>query len=147
VRLKFQKRSALKFVSRTTKYRLCRDDLMIPKTRENNPAEGGGFNTPQPRLPDGQVCCGISFSRVLGTLGFHTRDLLLLTLYIGDSGSPHIQSLQNSHLSRSVRNDKCAIVLSCFEHSWLQTRISGGLPFHPGILIVHPNPVQLTTNF
>jgi hypothetical protein len=63
VRLKFQKRSALKFVSRTTKYRLCRDDLMIPKTRENNPAEGGGFNTPQ-------LCCGISFSRVLRTLGF-----------------------------------------------------------------------------
>ena len=57
--------------------------------KSNNPAGGGGFNTPQPcllwlgphrgrqaRLPDGQVCCGISFSRVLGTLGFHTRDLL-----------------------------------------------------------------------
>jgi hypothetical protein len=42
--------------------------------KSNNPAEGGGFNTPQPRLPDGQVCCGISFSRVLVTLGFHTRD-------------------------------------------------------------------------
>jgi len=38
--------------------------------KSNNPAGGGGFNTPQPRLPDGQVCCGISFSRVSGLWGF-----------------------------------------------------------------------------
>jgi hypothetical protein len=33
--------------------------------KSNNPAKGGGFNTSQPRLPDGQVCCGISFQSLL----------------------------------------------------------------------------------
>jgi hypothetical protein len=60
-------------ISKTQCIEICKSNNFFT-TGESNPAEGGGYNTPQFRLPDGQVCCGISFSRVLGTLGFHTRD-------------------------------------------------------------------------